>query len=219
MLPDRPPHVTAWRTGLKPELLQALGTLAVVSAEIEETLHMIYWKHAGLDGKSGPIITDNLNPKRLTEDILKLVALDKSKANVHADLKVLFAEFQTLNTKRNHCLHWIWEKVEQETEGMGFAAYSVGPIKKLSPYRVKRPIYRQSGVASESFDASDVDAICQDCSWLAVRLRSHTLTDDQLREQRAAVDQIGTFSSPAMTFADLFWPAPWLDRPPLPADS
>jgi hypothetical protein len=121
-LSDRPPYVTQWGTALQPELLQALGHLVVVTSEVEELLHKIYWKHAGLSEESGPIATDNLNPKRLSEDILKFVGLDKRKANILADLKVLLDEFTTINTKRNRCLHWIWEKVEDHREPTGMAA-------------------------------------------------------------------------------------------------
>src|SRR5260370_42211857 len=90
-LSDRPLFVTRWETGVSPEFLQAIGTLAVVSAEIEQQLHLIYWKHAGFNEQSGPIATDNLHPKRLSEDILKFVAIDASKANILADLKTLIS--------------------------------------------------------------------------------------------------------------------------------
>jgi hypothetical protein len=113
-LPDYPRTRINWETGLASELLRALGNLAVASAHAEELLHQIYWHQAGLDERTGPIVTDILNPKRLGEDIKKLVALDPTKANALADLKVLLKEFETLNTKRNHCLHWIWEAVERQ---------------------------------------------------------------------------------------------------------
>jgi hypothetical protein len=100
-----------WDTGLKPELLQGLGELAVTTAQMEELLHKIYW-NAGLNEIGGPIVTDNLNPKRLSEDILKSAALDPMKANALADLKVVFEEFRRINTSQNHCLHWIWENIE-----------------------------------------------------------------------------------------------------------
>jgi hypothetical protein len=222
VLSDHPPHVIRWDTGLKPELLTALGNLAVVTAEVEELLHKIYWKHAGLNEKSGPIVTDNLNPKRLMEDILKIAGLDKIKANILADLKILFAEFETLNTQRNHCLHWIWEKVEQDSKGINLVPYSVGPVQLPPPYRVKKPVYRQSGIASESFDVNDIQSMCANCSWLSVRLRSHAMSEEELRMNRSTVGDFGAVvnadGSTAVSFADLFWPAPWLDKP-LPPDS
>jgi hypothetical protein len=90
-LPDYPSSTVSWDTGLKPEMLQALGNLAVVSSQAEELLHQVYWHHAGLNAKSGPIVTDNLNPKRLHEDIIKLASIDASKANIVADLRIVLA--------------------------------------------------------------------------------------------------------------------------------
>jgi hypothetical protein len=216
-LPDRPPYVSQWNTGLPPEMLEALGTLAVVSAQAEEFLHQIYWKHAGLDQKTGPIATDNLNPKRLEEDIKKLVRLDAAKANVLADLTVLFVEFEALNTKRNHCLHWIWEIAgfEKGKEPTVMIS-SVGPVK-AAPYQLKRPIYRQTGHLVQEFDIKDVREICSDFSWLATRLQSHAISEQQLRVSRATVGDFGAIINPdgttKLSFADLFWPAPWLDKP------
>jgi hypothetical protein len=54
-LSDRPlDGILEWRSGFDPELLQAIGNLAIVTSEIEELLHKIYWKYAGLTERSGP---------------------------------------------------------------------------------------------------------------------------------------------------------------------
>jgi hypothetical protein len=220
-LPDYPPLTVRWDTGLTPEMLQALGNLAVSSAQAEELLHQIYWNHAGLNEQSGPIVTDNLNPKRLQEDILKLVALDRSKANILADLKLLFAEHETLNTKRNHCLHWIWEGADRPPESV-ITEISAKPV----PYKLKRPIYRQSGVLKQEVTVPEVKTYCSEFSWLAYRLRSHTFSDEELRQKRREVNGMGTVIGPekskSFALADLFWPAPWLDKPlplvPTPPD-
>jgi hypothetical protein len=217
-LSDRPPYVTQWGTALQPELLQALGHLAVVTSEVEELLHKIYWKHAGLSEESGPIATDNLNPKRLSEDILKFVGLDKRKANILADLKVLLDEFTTINTKRNRCLHWIWEKVEDHREPTGMAAIDLFAQPSVS-YQVKRPIYRQSGIKTEPFSIQDIKTLCDEGTWLARRLHGHAIDEESLRNKRAEIDSYGTIIGPhSRSFADIFWPAPWLDKP-LPPDT
>jgi hypothetical protein len=65
-LADRPPFIVRWETGLPPEILQGIGKLSVISSQIEQLLHQIYWKYAGLKPELGPIVTDNLNPKRLS---------------------------------------------------------------------------------------------------------------------------------------------------------
>lgn len=203
-LSDYPPVVINWNTGLPPEMLRALGTLAVLSAGVEEMLHQIYWHHAGLDERIGPIVTDNLNPKKLEEDIKKLVQLDHSKANILADLKILFAEFRTLNTKRNHCLHWIWDNSTNDTP---FSFVLDQPIA----YRLKRPLYRQSGELAQDFTVADVRNYCNQFAWLSQRLRSHTFSDEALRKKRDEL--INSLPINGVSQADLFWPAPWLDKP------
>jgi hypothetical protein len=146
-LDDYPTQLLGWGTGFMPNLLEAIGHLAVITAQIEETLHQIYWKHAGLNQNSGPIVTDNLNPKRLSEDILKFARLDPTKVNIVADLELLLGEFETLNTTRNQCLHWIWEKVEaeppQEPTALGNFNYT-----PLPTYQVKRPAYKTKGIGA-----------------------------------------------------------------------
>ncbi len=216
-LPDKPPHVIHWGTKLEPDMLQAIGHLAVITSGIEELLHQIYWKHAGLNERSGPIITHNHNPKLLSEDIIKFVQLMPAKAHILADLKVLFAEFETINTKRNHCLHWIWDTGEEEREESSGIVLSAGPVPKVLPYRVKRPIYRRpSEVHSESFSVEDIKALCDDSGWLASRLLSHTFEEKVLKAIRHETDQIGALHGgpgATLSFGDLFYPAPWLDKP------
>ena len=196
-------------------MLQALGKLAVISAQSEEILHELYWKYANLNDKSGPVVTDNLNPKRLSEDILKFAALDKSKAHILADLTILFSEFQTLNTKRNHCLHWIWEAKFGDKPGI------LNMPENPEPYQVKRPIYRQSGILAQEFTAKDITEICNDFGWLLRRLESHKFTESTLRAMRISMDGFGGIieadgSIRPSGLADLFYPAPWLDKQPQP---
>lgn len=204
-LPDYPSFAN-WNPSLPDEMLRALGHLAVVSAQAEELLHQIYWNHAGLNEKTGPIVTDNLNPKRLEEDITKFVSLEKSKANILADLKILFAELRALNTKRNHCLHFIWIPPDPNADP---------PSHLGDGFRLKRPVYRQSGSEEQELTTQEIRAACNDFAWLTYRLRSHTFTDEQLREKRKA---FGDFEiNDGVKAVDIFWPAPWLDKPPLPA--
>jgi hypothetical protein len=203
-LPDYPPFVINWETGVKGEMLRALGNLAVVSARAEELLHQIYWNHAGLNERNGPIITDNLNPKRLQEDIIKLISLDKTKANILADLRLLFSEMESLNTKRNHCLHWIWQVSEEEDA-------SVTLPDKPIPHRLHRPIYRQAGILTQEFTVEEVKTFCKEIGWLQFRLRSHSFSDDELRQRRNELSKSPPLNG--MALCDLFWPAPWLDKP------
>jgi hypothetical protein len=213
-LPDRPPFILRWDTGLLPEVLQAIGNLAVVTALIEQDLHMIYWKHAGLVGEKGPIVTDNVNPKRLAEDILKFVALDPTKVRVLADLRILLKEFETLNTRRNQCLHWIWSIVGREVP-KSFTPSSVPP-RIMPPYRVTRPLYRRSGEDSVEFHVADVQKLVDDSSWLQKRLATHAMDETNLCQARHDMSKLGDIIGvPGFeSFADLFFPAPWLDKSP-----
>ena len=218
-LADYPKFTIKWDSGLKPQMLQALGNLAVVSAQAEELLHQIYWNHAELNERTGPIVTDNLNPKRLQEDIIKLVSLDKTKVNILSDLRLLFVEFKSLNTRRNHCLHWIWTASE-EARGGPLPLISLIAPTQSPPYQLKRPIYRQSGILKQELSIEDVMQDCRQYNWLSYRLRSHSFSDDQLRQKRQEMSATGEViqGSDTMSLADLFWPAPWLDKP-LPPDS
>jgi hypothetical protein len=215
-LPDYPSSAKIrWDTGLPPEMLRVLGNLAVASAHVEELLHQVYWHHAKLDERTGPIVTDNLNPKRLEEDIIKIVSLDTSRSAVLADLKIIFEEFRQLNTKRNHCLHWIWEAAAIAPTDIGAV---IGAVSDPA-YQLKRPIYRQTGLQTQSFSINEIQECCDGFSWLAYRLRSHTFSDEDLRQKRREAAGTGTLLGGVnLSFADLFWPAPWLDKR-LPPDS
>jgi hypothetical protein len=220
-LDDYPNHLLGWGTGFMPNLLEAIGHLAVITAQIEESLHQIYWKHACLNQNSGPIVTDNLNPKRLSEDILKFARLDPAKTNIVADLELLLGEFETLNTTRNQCLHWIWEKVEAEQpkEQNSFGNFQIGGGFHTPPpiYQVKRPAYKTKGIGSKAYSTEDIKTLCNQCTWLERRLNSHAMDEGELRRLRQEMDGTGGIirldGSPIRSLADLFWPAPWLDKP------
>jgi hypothetical protein len=211
-LADRPPFIVRWETGLSPEILQGIGKLAVISSQIEQLLHQIYWKYAGLRSEIGPVVTENLNPKRLSEDIIKFARRDPNKTNELADLRALLAEFESINVKRNQCIHWIWSIVGRNLD----LKLSTEPPKVVPPYRISKPIYKQSGVDFVEFHAEELDALCNDCSWLRARLASHAIAESELRENRRHVSHQGSIDG--LSFAYLFWPAPWLDKP-LPQDS
>lgn len=217
-LRDRPfGTLIGWNTGLPPQMLQAIGHLAVVTAEAEELLHQIYWRHSGLDDKSGPIVTDNINPKRLMEDTLKFVSLKPSETKLYEDLETIFKEFENINTKRNHCIHWVWETIESKPfeMGVGMAGISHIGYGGLPTYQVKRPVYRQSGVKTEPFTIGEIQQLCSDTGWLIQRFRSHTLTEQELRDKRREYEDLPALEptiSGISSVADLFWPAPWLDK-------
>jgi hypothetical protein len=207
-LPDRPWEVVRWNSSFPDDLLAAIGYLAIISAEVEQVLHQIYWKHACLTEVSGPIVTDILNPKRLGEDIKKFVRLIPDKANVLDDLTLLLKEHEELNTERNHCLHWIWE-----ADTTGRAAVDLGLAKHPGPFRIKKPIYKQAHAPDTVFDAKKINDLCNNFAWLQTRLHAHAMDESDLRERRSILTQRAFEQHPNLTYADLFFPAPWLDKP------
>jgi hypothetical protein len=208
-LPDRPIGIVRWNIGLSPELLQAIGKVAVVSANVEQLLHLIYWMHCGLTDKTGPIATGDENPSRLTEDIVKLTKLDALKENILADLQTLFVEYRALVKRRNQCIHWIWSIQGQTPE-----------LEKTPPYKVIRPIYKIGGETEAEFDVKSIEQLYDDYAWLEVRLTSHAMPEAQLRKRRSEIDSMGVMhkgdgaGATPIRFSDMFVPAPWLDKPP-----
>jgi hypothetical protein len=106
---DRPADVVPWETSeLSPELLQAIGQLAVSSAEFEDTCHHLYWKYARLNAISDPIITESLSPGRLSEDIVKFARnIERNKRRTE-DIRNIFILFKKVAEERNSCIHWLW---------------------------------------------------------------------------------------------------------------
>ncbi|TMJ62193.1 MAG: hypothetical protein E6G81_02680 [Alphaproteobacteria bacterium] len=211
-LSDRPPFILYWEIGLPGELLQAIGKLAVISAHIEEYIHQIYWRHAGLSTKNGPIVTEFISTKRLMEDTLKFLANNPNRAHILEDLEILFREAENINTKRNQCVHWIWMILATEKpDTVTINQPQSGPVN----YRASRPVYKgRKGALHTDLKPADIEAIYNDAQWLKTRLAAHTISEKTLRRRRAALDREGVTGG--RSFADLFLPAPWLDKPPQP---
>lgn len=195
---DRPNFIR-WESGLSSEFLEEIGKMAVTTAKIELLLHQLYWKCLGIDEARGPRVTDNLTPKRLSEDILAFLKGDASKAKVYADLKMLLVAWEKLNTSRNQCLHWIWS-IQPAAQG--------GPPP---PYLLTRPQYKISGVNAQTFNAGTLLTLNNDLAWLEVRLQAHAMPEEELRAARAIKTRSG-FLGAGQDYVDLFYPAPWLDE-------
>lgn len=54
-----------------------IGRIAIVAASIEDIFHLLHWQFAGLSDSIGPIITADVKPNRLTEDILRIAKIAK----------------------------------------------------------------------------------------------------------------------------------------------
>jgi hypothetical protein len=191
-LPDYPKDVLKWAPQLPDEWLHELGRITLYAAAVEETLHLIYWQQAKLDGFTGPVITGDHNPRRLTEDIKKLMLLRPDQKARLDDMSVLITEHRELAHQRNQCIHWVWTNVVDGKASVAPPAYD-----------------RRQHTAEYTLDA--LRTLADDMAWLRTRLLMHLATDENLREIRATRG----------AWADVIVPAPWLDKqaPPSPKPS
>lgn len=168
-------------------MLTAIGRAVVISASIEDILHGIHWKYAGLSQKVGPVITGDARATRLTEDIMRIVRAAKVRYEIIDDLHDIFEELKLLITKRNKCIHWLWEKPK-------------GRRHKISP-----PIYKV-GHSEAVFSVKEIEALGDALVWIEARLSAHEMSDDDLRKERERFGEK----------AHIFVPTPWLDKPQTP---
>jgi hypothetical protein len=105
----RPANVSEWETPeLDEALFRAIGRLAVVCAEFENTCYLIHWKYAKLDADIGHIVTGDMSTSRLTEAIVKLATkVDRNKRRVD-DIRLIFSQYRESAETRNKCIHWLW---------------------------------------------------------------------------------------------------------------
>lgn len=187
-LPDRPKEVLRWGSHLPSEWLQEIGRIAIFAAWVEETLHEIYWRQVNLRVDAGSVITGDLSPNRLTEDIIKLASIIQKRKRRLSDLRSLITEYKALARQRNQCIHWTWTSVSEGTA------------------HVSRPLYKgKEEVIPYTLD--DLKALGDDFAWLRLRLSVHVNTDAHIRERRATLGDL----------AETFAPAPWLDKPLRPS--
>jgi hypothetical protein len=186
-LSGRPPHFIPWEESThSPEILQAIGQLAIASAEFEDTCHYIYWKYARLNWATGPVITASLSPNRLTEDIIKLARQTERNKRRLEDLGHIFSAYKNVAQERNSCIHWLWAPM------IGSNGYVV------------RPIHKGPG-PGKPFTAAQICELAYDMAWLEIRLHIHLLTHKSIKAKRVRL-------WPAE--AEVSAPAPWLDKLP-----
>jgi hypothetical protein len=69
-------------------VLQAIGRIAVICASIEDMLHVIHWRYVETSWDIAPILTGDIRPSRLMDDIVRIaVAANEEPARV-ADLRI-----------------------------------------------------------------------------------------------------------------------------------
>jgi hypothetical protein len=166
-------------------VLQAIGRIAVICASIEDMLHVIHWRYVETSWDIAPILTGDIRPSRLMDDIVRIaVAANEEPARV-ADLKDLFADYRELSEQRNKCMHWLWYHPKQRRH-------------------ILMPPSHREGRPPVSFTSKELNAVADDLVWIEARVRSHALDDEDFEKERKA---FGWYARYAV-------PAPWLDRPP-----
>jgi hypothetical protein len=166
------------------EIMLEIGRIAIVSASIEDLLHSLYWRLAGLTDPVGSVITSDARANRLAEDIIKIAKSAKVDQAIIDDLKDVFSEYALLATERNKFVHWIWSwntKTRQD--------------------RIDPPAYKPTH-EGKYVTAEEVAAIADDLVWIEHRLIAHLFTEDELK---ASVVKHGTAGSPDA-------PTPWLEN-------
>jgi hypothetical protein len=136
----RPPKFEDTRSLPSNKMLAAIGRTAVVSTSIEDILHRLHWKYAGLSTEVGPVITGDARATRLTEDILRIAKAAKAPQKVIDDLSDIFADLGALIVKRNECSHWLWDipKGRKHTRGIRRATKQEKRRKYLRSKKLKR---------------------------------------------------------------------------------
>jgi len=176
-----------------PQMLQALGRVAVHAAIVEQQIHVAYWQYAGLTRGVGQIITGHMRPKIVFQDLFKIANETKAISGRIVDLEEISLTYGALAEQRNELLHWIWQSDAEDKEHTVYApGYMRGKYGVSKPYTVEQ-----------------VNAIADGLKALSKRLNAHTISEADLLAYQALFG--------AERHAKHV-PAPWLDKssPPSP---
>lgn len=176
-----------WHYTPPDEILQAIGRIAVLCASIEELLHIIHWRYIDTLLEVAPIlITGDMKPGRLMEDIVKIATVTGEEEPRIEDLKFLFADYRELSDKRNKCMHWIWDQPKK---------------RNLKKHQLYPPSYK-SGKSTVHFNVKELNRLGDDLIWVEARMRTHAFNEDDFEKERKSA---GRHKRSVV-------PAPWLDR-------
>jgi hypothetical protein len=177
----RPPDFLEAYLSPTPQMLNALGFVAVAAAGVEDVLHSLYWRLCGLTQAQGPIVTGNMRLDRLADDMARFAEASKMDRKQVEDLRDTFSDLKQLTTKRNQLLHGIWRKASH------------------TAHKLASPGYR-SKVEIITWTAEEVLNLAYDLEWMEARLESHCSTRERLLKRRKALG----------ANKDVYAPAPWL---------
>lgn len=175
------------------EIMLEIGRIAIISASIEDLLHSLYWRFAGLTDSVGPVITGDARANRLTEDVVRIAKAAKTDQAIIDDLKDLFSEYALLAMERNKFVHWIWSwntKTHQD---------------RIDPPGYK-PTHQGRYVTTD-----EVTAVADDLVWIEHRLQAHLMTKDELKKSLANYGPSGALDAPTPWLGKLDSPSP---KPP-----
>jgi hypothetical protein len=171
------------------KIMLEIGRISIVSASIEDLLHSLYWRFAGLTDSVGPVITGDARANRLTEDIVRIAKAAKTDQTIIDDLKDLFSEYALLAVERNKFVHWIWSwntKTRQD--------------------RIDPPGYKPTH-QGRYVTTGEVAAVADDLVWIEHRLQAHMMSKDELKASLAQHGPSGALDAPT----------PWLGKPAPPS--
>jgi hypothetical protein len=167
------------------EIMLQIGRIAIVSASIEDLLHQLYWRLAGLSDPVGPVITGDARANRLTEDIVRIAKAAKVDHCVIDDLKDVFSAYGLLAIERNKFVHWIWSWNTRTRED-----------------RIDPPGYKPTH-QGRYVTTSEVAAVADDLVWIEHRLQAHLMTKEELKQSFAKHGPAGAPDAPTPWLKDI----------------
>lgn len=165
-------------------IMLEIGRISIVSASIEDLMHSLYWKFAGISEEVGAIVTGDARATRLADDVVRVAKAAQVESAIVRDLQDIFSEFIQLAKTRNQFIHWIWswntDTHEDRIDPPGY-----------KPKREGRYV---------TFD--DVSKVADDLVWIEHRILAHFLTPKQLAASKAKYGLAGAPDAPT----------PWLEK-------
>jgi hypothetical protein len=170
-----------------PEMLEAIGRVVCAAAIFEDRLHKAHWHYAGLREGTGSIVTEGVKPKKLFQDLIKLVRDTQPNPHILSDIEDISSIYGGISEQRNQIIHWLW----------------LSACGDKSFHWIQAPDYMRSKQGKQrDYTVEEVNKVAATLCTLFNRLVPHTMPESQLREFRAA----------SGADADAIFPAPWLDK-------
>lgn len=165
------------------DVLKSIGYVVIAAAGPEDLLHHLYWDISMLNKKCGPIVTKDMRPNRMAEDLAKMAETSGYTEDKVSALKNVLSDLKRAIEDRNRCIHWIWDK------------------NKKGEHRISAPQYKGEKGGELPITPEYLRSLALDFAWIETRLNSFLLTEKELTKKR---DKQGALK-------DVYVPAPWLN--------